>query len=134
MQQQTAITLDQFLDRVSQRTGLDREAALRAAEAVLEVLAIRITAGQAEDIAALLPPELRRALEHGIAARGADAVPLSDDTFVVEVAGREPTSRAKAAEHIRAVFNALRETLPQKEWSDTIAQLPDEYRPLMRSD
>jgi uncharacterized protein (DUF2267 family) len=134
MEQQTAITLDQFLDRVSKRTRLDREAALRAAEAVLEVLAIRITAGQVEDIAALLPPELRPALERGIAARGADAVPLSDDAFVVEVAGREPTSRAKAVEHIRAVFNALRETLPQKEWSDTIAQLPDEYRPLMRSD
>jgi uncharacterized protein (DUF2267 family) len=134
MEQETGITLDQFLDRISERTGLDRDAALRAAEAVLEVLAIRITAGQAEDIAALLPPELRPAIERGIAARGRSAVPLSDDTFVVEVAGREPASRAQAIEHIKAVFNALRETLPQKEWTDTIAQLPDEYRPLMRSD
>jgi uncharacterized protein (DUF2267 family) len=75
MEQETGITLDQFLDRISERTGLDRDAALRAAEAALEVLAIRITAGQAEDIAAGLPPELRPALERGIAARGRAAVP-----------------------------------------------------------
>jgi uncharacterized protein (DUF2267 family) len=127
-------TLDEFLDRVAQHTGQDREAALRAAEAVLEVLAIRITAGQAEDIAALLPAELAAAIERGIADGGRAAKPLTDDTFIDEVARRAQVSRGQAIEDIRVVFNALRETLPQKEWSDTIAQLPDEYRPLLRSE
>jgi uncharacterized protein (DUF2267 family) len=128
------VSLDEFLERVIERTGRDRDAALGAAEAVLEVLAIRITAGQAEDIAALLPNELAVALERGIADGGRAAEPLSDDMFIDEVARRAGVSRGQAIEDIRAVLNALRETLPQKEWSDTIAQLPDEYRPLMRSE
>lgn len=127
-------SLDEFLDRVAEGTGQDRDAALRAAHVVLEVLAIRITAGQAEDIAALLPPELAIALERGIAEGGRAAKPLTDDTFIDEVARRARVSRGQAIEDIRAVLNALRATLPQKEWSDTIAQLPDEYRPLLRSE
>jgi uncharacterized protein (DUF2267 family) len=124
-------TLDEFVDRVAQRTSQDREAALRAAEAVLEVVAIRITAGQAEDIAALLPSELAAALERGIADGGRAAKPLTDDTFIDEVARRAGVSRGQAIKDIQAVFTALRETLPEKEWSDTIAQLPNEYRPLL---
>jgi uncharacterized protein (DUF2267 family) len=127
------VSLDKFLERVTERTGQDGDAALRAAEAVLEVLAIRITAGQAEDIAALLPNELAAALNQGIADGGRAARPLTDDTFIDEVARRAGVSRGQAIEDIRAVFDALRETLPQKEWSDTIAQLPDEYRPLLFS-
>jgi uncharacterized protein (DUF2267 family) len=36
------------------------------------------------------------------------------------------------AQHARAVFATLREAVGEKELTDTLAQLPDSYRPLWR--
>ena len=41
--------------------------------------------------------------------------------------------RGVAAEAARAVFAALRESIPEKEFRDTVAQSPGEYRPLLKS-
>jgi uncharacterized protein (DUF2267 family) len=126
------VTLDAFLDRIAQHAPLDRERALRAADAVLEVLAIRVSGGQVDDVEPLLPRELRPALERGRAVSGGRAVPLSVDEFVHEVARREDVDRGLAAEHARAVLAALREVLPEKEFLDIKAQLPGEYSMLLR--
>jgi uncharacterized protein (DUF2267 family) len=126
------VTIDAFLDRLAQQTGLDRDRALRAAEAVLEVLAIRISAGQIEDIEPLLPPELRPALERGRSVSGERAVPLSVDAFLQEVAQREDADRGLAAEHARAVLAVLREVLPEQEFLDMKQQLPGEYSVLLK--
>src|SRR4051794_311540 len=48
-----------FLSTVEQVGGLSREQAERAIEATLRTLAERITGGEAEDIAAFLPKEVR---------------------------------------------------------------------------
>jgi uncharacterized protein (DUF2267 family) len=128
-----AMSHDTFVGRVAQRAGLDREAAARAADAVLEELAIRISGGQSEDLEQRLPRELRPAIERG-RARGRDrAQPLSLDAFLAEIARREGVDRGQAAEHARAVLATLREAVGEKEWQDTTAQLPKDYATLWRA-
>jgi uncharacterized protein (DUF2267 family) len=125
------MTADEFVDRVGRRAGLDRDAARRAAEAVLEALADRITGGQVDDLAAQLPEALHRPLQRGKEQSNAAARPLSLDEFVGGIAEREGVPPAQAFEHARAVFATLREAVSEKEFSDTVAQLPDDYRALL---
>lgn len=126
------LSADEFIARVAERAHLDRDAARRATEAVLEALAMRITGGQVSDLEAQVAPELRPALERGRIRSGGRARALSLDTFLGEVARLEGVSRSQATEHARAVLNTLREAVGQKEWSDTRAQLPNEYRDVLR--
>jgi uncharacterized protein (DUF2267 family) len=130
--QSPAVTLDEFLDRVAERAGLDRETARRAAEAVLEVLARRITRGEVEDLEPFLPPELREAMERGRPPGPATNIPMSLDEFLDRLARLEHVDRANATKHARAVMHVLREVVGPKEWHDTLAQLPGEYRILLK--
>jgi uncharacterized protein (DUF2267 family) len=125
------LSYDEFLERVAERAGLDRAGAERAAGAVLEVLAIRITGGEVEDIEAMLPREMRPPLERGRAV-SESARPLSLDTFLAEIARREGVDRGAAKQDARAVFLTLREAIGEDEFHDVMAQLPDEYRELWR--
>jgi uncharacterized protein (DUF2267 family) len=125
------MTAEEFVDRVGRRAGLDRDAARRAAEAVLEALADRITGGQVDDLAAQLPEALHPPLQRGTEQSNAAARPLSLDEFVGGIAEREGVPPAQAFEHARAVFATLREAVSEKEFSDTVAQLPDDYRALL---
>jgi uncharacterized protein (DUF2267 family) len=128
---EATVSADEFIARVAERTGLDRERARRAAETVLEVLAYRITAGQVEDLERRLPAELQPALERGKAERR-PARPLSLDTFLALIADRESVDRGQAAEHARAVLAVLREATGEDEFHDTTEQLPGEYQVLLR--
>jgi uncharacterized protein (DUF2267 family) len=125
------VSVDEFIGRVADRAGLDRERAQRTAEAVLEALAYRITAGQVEDLERRLPAELQPAVERGKGQRR-PARPLSLDTFLALIADRERVDRGQAAEHARAVLDVLREAIGEDEFHDTTAQLPGEYRVLLR--
>lgn len=125
------MTADEFVDRVARRAALDRDAARRAAEAVLEALADRITGGQVDDLAAQLPEALHPPLQRGKAQSNAAARPLSLHEFVGGIAEREGVPPGQAFEHARAVFATLREAVSEKEFSDTVAQLPDDYRALL---
>jgi hypothetical protein len=49
---------DAFVDAVMQAAGIDHDEAERAVRATLTALAERISAGEARDLAAQLPPEL----------------------------------------------------------------------------
>jgi uncharacterized protein (DUF2267 family) len=124
-----SLSLDEFLSQVAERTGLDRDQARTATEAVLEVLAMRVTAGQINDLKPFLPRELYAALDRGIARSRGRALPLSLDEFLKQISQREGVSQKKEAlEHVRAVMAVLRESVGQKEFQDTNAQLPREYR------
>jgi uncharacterized protein (DUF2267 family) len=127
----SGVSVDEFLDRVAQRAGLDRDRARRATEAVLEVLAMRVTDGQIDDLRPYLPHELRPALDRGLTRSRGKALPLGLDAFVDEITQREGVSREDAANHARAVLSVLHEVAGDKEFSDTIAQLPREYRTLV---
>ena len=116
--------------RVAELAGLDREQARRAAEAVLETLAVRISAGEVEDLEREIPPNLRPVLERGL-RESPNARRMTVDEFLDQVAEREGGGREEALEHTRAVFAALREIVTGKEFSDMASQLPAEYAPLL---
>ncbi|GII25451.1 DUF2267 domain-containing protein [Planosporangium mesophilum] len=123
------MSLDEFLDRVAVRAGLDREGARKATEAVLEALAMRVTAGQVNDLRPFLPRELHAALDRGISRSRGVALPLSLEEFINQVTQREGISKTKeATRHAQAVISVLREAVGEKEFQDTTAQLPEEYR------
>lgn len=119
--------VDELIDRVEGRAGLDRAAAHRATEAVLETLAERIAGGEVDDIAENLPAPLRDSLERGKERTGGKAQRMSLDEFVARVAEREGVTWEEALDHAHAVFTTLREALPDKEISDLLAELPRGY-------
>ncbi|HEV7897140.1 MAG TPA: DUF2267 domain-containing protein [Planosporangium sp.] len=128
-----AMSLDEFITRVAERAGLDREGARKATEAVLEALAMRVTAGQVNDLRPFLPRELHAALDRGIAHSRGVALPLSLEEFINRVTQREGISKTKeAVQHTQAVISVLHEAVGEKEFQDTAAQLPEEYRVLVR--
>lgn len=98
-------------------------AARRSIEAVLEALGERITIGQAEDVAAALPPELRPYLR-----QTAQAEPFTLSEFVNKVADTEGVDPITAEDHTRAVLSVLGEWIPRAELRDTLEQLPNEMR------
>jgi uncharacterized protein (DUF2267 family) len=121
-------TGDDFADRVVQRAPeLDRPGARRAAEAVLEALAERISAGEVEDLEAWLPPDLHAPLQRGNAKSSGAARPLSLDEFLREVADVAGVDEQIARAHARAVFAALRSVVGDDEFRDVFEQVPDEY-------
>jgi uncharacterized protein (DUF2267 family) len=122
---------DEFISRVAERTGLESSAARRAAEAVLETLAERISGGEVEDLIARLPRELHPPLKVGAGLSSGVARKMSLDEFVQRVAEREGVSAVEAREHTRAVLATLREAAGDDEFFDVTSQLPDEYAPVL---
>lgn len=123
---------DEFLDRVAVLAATDRDHAHRATEAVLDMLGLRLSACQADDLLPLLPLQFRPALRRGGARSRGGAVPLSPDVFLHDVAKRAGVTRGDATKDVRAVFAVLREAVGEKEYHDAIARLPGEYRPLLQ--
>jgi uncharacterized protein (DUF2267 family) len=124
---------DQFFSRVAVRLGADDETARRITDAGLETLAVRIAAGQVEDLIANLDPVLHAPLRRGIsAAPTAEWMPLEE--FLrreAETEGADPSEAGlfeETARHARAVFATLAEAVSDKEWLDATVELPDEYR------
>jgi uncharacterized protein (DUF2267 family) len=118
---------NQFVERVSERAGLDADRARRAIDAVLETFGERIAGGEAQDLAAQLPEPAAEPLRH--ADRDAHAIPA--DEFVRRIAAREQEPEQIAREHVRAVLTTVREAVTADEWDDTLAELPREYEQLM---
>jgi len=116
-----------FLSIVEDVSGLPRSQAERAMHAVLWVLGWRISAREAEDIAALLPAELRVTLTG--APEPAQAFGL--DEFGRRVAKLEGVGESTAFEHARAVFVALSQAVAPGELRDMASQLPEDYEPLL---
>lgn len=125
------MTTDEFVERVAIRTGLDLDGARRATDAVLEALADRISGGQVDDLADQLPLELHPALERGKVRSHGAARPLSLEDFVRVVAELEGVPPDAAREHARAVVSTLRDAVSDKEFADTMTQLPDQYQVLL---
>jgi uncharacterized protein (DUF2267 family) len=125
-----AMTHDDVVGRVAELLNTDRETARRATEAVLQTLAVRISSGEAEDLEAELPGDLHDALERGLAESRA-AKKMSEPEFLARVAELEGTGPEEAERHAHAVFQALREVLSPKEFSDMASQLSQDYAVLL---
>jgi len=121
---------DQFVDRVAERTRLSREHAAALTEATLRVLAERISGGQAEDLALALPDEQLARPLHESPRKPAEGFDFN--AFVGRVHSQLPDLPHQAiVPGIRAVLMTLRDAVPDKEFSDTMAQLPSEFRELL---
>jgi uncharacterized protein (DUF2267 family) len=124
------VTADEFYERVAQRAGLERDAARRATDAVLEALAYRISGGEVDDLELYLPPELHVPLEAGKAESSGRAHKLSLDDFLQRIAERERVTPAEARVHAHAVLATLHEVAPP-EFHDVLSELPLDYRTLL---
>ena len=121
---------DEFLEVVAQEAGgASRDEAKRATHAVVKALARRITAGEAEDLAAELPEPMSRWL-----LQDADEHPetFDRDEFLQRVIKAElgAIDEATAERHALAVFAALRRAVSPKELHDMLAQLPGDIQEL----
>ena len=119
--------LDEFLEWVCDRGGIDRETALRASEAVLETLGERIAGGEVDDLLKEIPIELRPALERGRERSGGQAQKMPLEEFVRRIAEREGVPVDVARAHARAVMNTIRDAVVAKEWHDISSELPNSY-------
>jgi uncharacterized protein (DUF2267 family) len=117
---------ERFITTVQQKAGISRPEAERAARATLETLAERLSAGEARDLAAQLPPKLAPWL-----ATEGGAEPFDVDEFIRRVAAREQVDLATAEQHARAVFDALGRTVSEDEIDDMAAELPNDFKPLI---
>jgi len=120
---------DEFVGEVQNRARLpSRGETVRAIQATLETLAERISAGEASDLAAELPPELGAFLED---AEATERFPVDD--FFLRVAAKETADLPDAVHHARAVMEVLLEAVTTGEMEDVRSQLPDDFAPLFEA-
>ena len=122
---------DEFIGQVQHRARLSsRGAAERATRATLETLSERLAGGEADDLAAQLPPEIGEHLRGEGAALGER---FSLDEFFRRVSLRESVDLPDAVFHARAVVDVLGEAVSPGEMADVRAQLPDEFARLFEA-
>lgn len=124
---QPVVTDSEFHARVAARTGLGRQETERATRVVLEAFGERISAGEAQDLAAQLPEGVARPLRRATE----NAEPVALDELVRRVAERMGILPELAREQVRAVLSTLRESVTAREWSETVAQLPKAFDDLL---
>ncbi|SDP92252.1 Uncharacterized conserved protein, DUF2267 family [Actinopolyspora xinjiangensis] len=124
-------TMTSFLGQVGRRAELaDGTEADRLARASIRALSERLAAGQLNDLAPALPPELREEL-YGF---GGQAVAFDKDTFLDQVSGEIDTVDLDEVERrVEAVFEVLLRWIPDEEIEDTVAQLPPDLADMFRS-
>jgi uncharacterized protein (DUF2267 family) len=125
------VEYDEFIDRVAELAGVSREHAEVLSHATLTVLADRISGGQALDLAAMLPEELG---EHLRKPPSKTPKNYGFDEFVVRVHDRAHVPLDEIRPGIRAVLLTLREVSGEKEFRDTLAQLPGQFRALLQEE
>lgn len=118
---------DEFITKVGQRADVSLDTAEALTAATLRTLAERISGGEAEDLAAQLPDELKPYLT------GVDepAQPFGPDEFVRRVAERAGTDPDRARAGVRAEFTTLREAVTLGEVDDVVSQLPKDFDELV---
>lgn len=120
---------DEFLKTVSEKGGpSDREQADQLVKVVLEDLGKRLKGGEASDLAAQLPEELKAPLTSQSETETLDDV----DDFLRRVAGQlgEDLGTEDALPQVRAVFSTLADSVSEGEIKDLRSQLPTGFAPL----
>lgn len=113
----------EFIDSVARRLRTSPEQATAITRATLTTLAERIDGGEARDLSARLPDELRA---YAFAPRD-KAQRFGVDVFVQQVSGRAEVDGTTARAGMRAVFDTLREALPPGDYDDVVTHLPAEF-------
>jgi uncharacterized protein (DUF2267 family) len=123
-----AFGLDEFLRRVAEREGVDRDTAFDHARAVFTALGVAVAPGELSDMVAQLPREFAPLLQTaGIARRRAMA---AGDLVgrVAELAGLDRDDAQRATE---AVLEALAVRISDGEVDDLERELPPNLRPAL---
>jgi uncharacterized protein (DUF2267 family) len=130
---------DQFIELVRRRAGVtasrrldgapltDTEMAEALTRATLQVLAQRISGGEARDLADQLP----RGFEEWLRPEHEKAEPFDLEVFIQRVADRAFVDFEAARAGVRAVFQTLREAVTGDEFEDVLSELPREYTALL---
>jgi uncharacterized protein (DUF2267 family) len=113
-----------FLESVTVRGRLSPEQAERLTEVTLTVLADRISAGEAEDLAAQLPKGVR----DWLVSKEEPAQKFDLEEFIRRVSERAAVDLDTATRGARAVLSTIRRAVTTGEFEDVLAQLPKEFR------
>ena len=114
----------EFLESVMVRGRLSPEQAERLIAATLTVLADRISAGEAEDLAAQLPKGVR----DWLVSKEEPAQKFDLEEFILRVSERTAVDLDTATRGVRAVLSTIRRAVTTGEFEDVLAQLPKEFR------
>ncbi|HZB81518.1 MAG TPA: DUF2267 domain-containing protein [Rubrobacteraceae bacterium] len=124
----------EFLQRVQEQINATepatqtQRAAEQAITATLETLSERLTGGEATDLAAQLPEELKAPLQRSAEEAGR----FSLKEFYERVAEREGVDVETARNDSSAVMSVLRLAVTPGQLDDLMAQLPSEFNVLFR--
>ena len=124
----------EFLRRVedqiyaTQPATQTQRAAEQAITATLETLSERLTGGEANDLAAQLPEELKAPLQRS----GEEGERFSLEEFYNRVAEREGVDIETARNDASSVMSVLRVAVTPGQLDDLMAQLPSEFNGLFR--
>jgi uncharacterized protein (DUF2267 family) len=121
------VRYEEFIAGVADRAELSPSTAEEVTHAVLQVLAERISGGEAEDLAAQLP----RQLQPDLAAPQEDAVAFDAHEFARRVAARVGVDETRAEAAMVAVIATLRDAVTPGEFDDVLSQLGREFAELV---
>jgi uncharacterized protein (DUF2267 family) len=121
------VQYEEFIDAVAERAALPRPSAEKLTHAALRVLAERISGGEAEDLAAQLPRELKADLE----PPQEDAQSFGAYEFARRMAERSGLADTDAEAALVAVLSTLREAVTPGEFDDVLSQLGEEFAELV---
>jgi len=114
----------EFLESVTVRGRLSPQQVERLTEATLTVLADRISAGEAEDLAAQLPKGVR----DWLVSKEEPAQKFDLEDFIRRVSERAAVDLDTATRGTWAVLSTIRRGVTTGEFEDMLAQLPKEFR------
>ena len=120
----SAVNQKEFLESVTVRGRLSPQQVERLTEATLTVLADRISAGEAEDLAAQLPKGVR----DWLVSKEEPAQKFDLEDFIRRVSERAAVDLDTATRGTWAVLSTIRRGVTTGEFEDMLAQLPKEFR------
>ena len=119
----------EFYRDVAERAMLSKEEAADLTRAVLEVLAMRVSAGEVRHLIRQLPEKLADSVRWN--SKGPERFDL--DELVLRVSSRTGLTKTETTTGVRAVLLTLREAVDRKEFNDFMSQLPVEFTRLLAS-
>jgi uncharacterized protein (DUF2267 family) len=125
----STVQFDEFIEAVAERADTSRGEAQALVRATLRTLAERISGGEAEDLRAQLPRELKGDL----ASPEENAQGFDVDEFVRRVAERTGLDETDARARVAAVLSALRDAVSPGEFDDVLSQLGREFAELIEA-
>ncbi|WP_220084539.1 DUF2267 domain-containing protein [Mycolicibacterium vulneris] len=119
----------EFYRDVAERAMLSKGEAADLTRAVLEVLAMRVSAGEVRHLIRQLPEELVDSVRWN--SKGPGRFDLND--LILRVSSRTGLTTTETLTGVEAVLLTLREAVDRKEFNDFMSQLPVEFTRLLSS-